>query len=122
MGKREGGGRSFAKSFHVLSAPRWFILKQGKIFWFKSDVVTPETVPRGIIDVSATLCSWFWCLMLQEQGMPYSLQSCVHGTEVAPTRRFAAGEQVLDSPSLLVSDVQYLQMSTRFFVRLQLFK
>ena len=23
---------------------RWFILKQGKIFWFKSDVVTPVSV------------------------------------------------------------------------------
>lgn len=27
-------------------------MKQGKIFWFKSDVVTPDTTPRGVIDVS----------------------------------------------------------------------
>eukprot|EP00798_Chlamydomonas_sp_ICE-L_P011286 gene11286-18918_t len=34
---------------------RWFVLKQGKIFWFKSDVVTAETLPRGVIDVSKCL-------------------------------------------------------------------
>lgn len=28
------------------------MLKQGKIFWFASDAVTPESVPRGVIDVS----------------------------------------------------------------------
>ena len=26
---------------------RWFILKQGKIFWFKSDVVTPVRFCAG---------------------------------------------------------------------------
>ena len=26
---------------------RWFILKQGKIFWFKSDVVTPVGVCKS---------------------------------------------------------------------------
>lgn len=31
------------------------MLKQGKIFWFKSDDVTPHTPPRGIIDVSKCL-------------------------------------------------------------------
>lgn len=30
---------------------RWFVLKQGKLFWFKSDVVTPDSVPRGVIEV-----------------------------------------------------------------------
>jgi hypothetical protein len=34
---------------------RWFVLKQGKIFWFKSDVVTPDSVPRGVIDVNKCL-------------------------------------------------------------------
>mmetsp|Transcript_16907 Transcript_16907/g.46670 ORF Transcript_16907/g.46670 Transcript_16907/m.46670 type:complete len:145 (+) Transcript_16907:1360-1794(+) len=34
---------------------RWFVLKQGKIFWFKSDVLTPETIPRGVIDVNKCL-------------------------------------------------------------------
>jgi len=30
-------------------------LKQGKIFWFKSEVVTPDAVPRGVIDVNKCL-------------------------------------------------------------------
>ncbi|MEW5299144.1 MAG: hypothetical protein WDW38_005036 [Sanguina aurantia] len=34
---------------------RWFVMKQGKIFWFKSDVVTPDTSPRGVIDVNKCL-------------------------------------------------------------------
>eukprot|EP00879_Flechtneria_rotunda_P021647 GHRR01022816.1.p2 GENE.GHRR01022816.1~~GHRR01022816.1.p2 ORF type:complete len:152 (+),score=14.48 GHRR01022816.1:206-661(+) len=34
---------------------RWFVLKQGKIFWFKSDVVTPDSVPRGVIEVRKCL-------------------------------------------------------------------
>ncbi|KAF6254231.1 hypothetical protein COO60DRAFT_1542620 [Scenedesmus sp. NREL 46B-D3] len=34
---------------------RWFVLKQGKIFWFKSDVVTPDSVPRGVIEVKKCL-------------------------------------------------------------------
>lgn len=28
-------------------------MKQGKIFWFKSDVLTPDSIPRGVIDVRA---------------------------------------------------------------------
>jgi hypothetical protein len=28
-------------SYTCLTACRWFVLKQGKIYWFKSDVVTP---------------------------------------------------------------------------------
>jgi hypothetical protein len=35
--------------------PRWFVLKQGKIFWFKSDIVTPDSVPRGVIEVKKCL-------------------------------------------------------------------
>mmetsp|Transcript_14468 Transcript_14468/g.31382 ORF Transcript_14468/g.31382 Transcript_14468/m.31382 type:complete len:137 (+) Transcript_14468:200-610(+) len=34
---------------------RWFVLKQGKIFWFKSDNVNQESVPRGVIDVNKCL-------------------------------------------------------------------
>ncbi|KAI3435962.1 hypothetical protein D9Q98_002020 [Chlorella vulgaris] len=34
---------------------RWFILKDGKIFWFKSDLVGPSTQPRGIIEVNKCL-------------------------------------------------------------------
>jgi hypothetical protein len=31
---------------------RWFVLKDGKIFWFKYDNVTPDTEPRGVIDLA----------------------------------------------------------------------
>ncbi|KAL4458632.1 hypothetical protein ABPG75_013497 [Micractinium tetrahymenae] len=34
---------------------RWFILKDGKIFWFKTDIVGPSTQPRGIIEVNRCL-------------------------------------------------------------------
>mmetsp|Transcript_2025 Transcript_2025/g.4624 ORF Transcript_2025/g.4624 Transcript_2025/m.4624 type:complete len:127 (+) Transcript_2025:188-568(+) len=34
---------------------RWFILKQGKIFWFKTDEVGPTSIPRGVIDISRCL-------------------------------------------------------------------
>lgn len=34
---------------------RWFVLKDGKIFWFKTDIVNPDTVPRGIIEVNKCL-------------------------------------------------------------------
>ncbi|KAK9844674.1 hypothetical protein WJX74_005362 [Apatococcus lobatus] len=34
---------------------RWFVLKQGKIFWFKSDIVSPESIPRGVIEVNRCL-------------------------------------------------------------------
>ncbi len=33
-------------------ACRWFVMKQGRIFWFKEEMVTPDSVPRGVIDVS----------------------------------------------------------------------
>ena len=33
----------------------WFILKDGKIFWFKTDAVGPASVPRGVIDVNRCL-------------------------------------------------------------------
>jgi len=41
------------------------VLKQGKIFWFKSDILTPESVPRGVIDVSS---QWFDCARLKPQA------------------------------------------------------
>lgn len=34
---------------------RWFVLKQGKIFWFKTNIITPESMPRGIISVNNCL-------------------------------------------------------------------
>ncbi|KAL6769621.1 hypothetical protein ACKKBG_A31745 [Auxenochlorella protothecoides x Auxenochlorella symbiontica] len=34
---------------------RWFVLKHGKIFWFKSDVVRPDSQPRGILEVNHCL-------------------------------------------------------------------
>uniref|UniRef100_A0A7R9VEP3 PH domain-containing protein n=1 Tax=Chlamydomonas euryale TaxID=1486919 RepID=A0A7R9VEP3_9CHLO len=34
---------------------RWFVLKDGKIFWFINDCVTQESVPRGVIDVNKCL-------------------------------------------------------------------
>lgn len=34
---------------------RWFILKDGKIFWFKSDIIGPNTQPRGIVEVNKCL-------------------------------------------------------------------
>lgn len=34
---------------------RWFVLKQGKIFWFKTDIVTPDSIPRGVIEVNHCL-------------------------------------------------------------------
>ena len=30
-----------SKLTRALAAHRWFVLKQGKIFWFKSDIITP---------------------------------------------------------------------------------
>ncbi|KAF7024678.1 hypothetical protein CFC21_036989 [Triticum aestivum] len=34
---------------------RWFVLKQGKIFWFKDSSVTRASVPRGVIAVASCL-------------------------------------------------------------------
>merc|ERR1719313_364080 len=34
---------------------RWFILKQGKIFWFKTEEVGPSSIPRGVVDISRCL-------------------------------------------------------------------
>jgi hypothetical protein len=34
---------------------RYFVLKQGKIFWFLNDQLTPDSVPRGVIEVSKCL-------------------------------------------------------------------
>ena len=49
---------------------RWFVLKDGKILWFKSDQVDEQSVPRGCIDVSclpathvhgSLICCWGLC-------------------------------------------------------------
>ncbi|KAK6146439.1 hypothetical protein DH2020_020308 [Rehmannia glutinosa] len=34
---------------------RWFVLKQGKLFWFKESTVTHASRPRGIIPVANCL-------------------------------------------------------------------
>ncbi|KAF6147081.1 hypothetical protein GIB67_036800 [Kingdonia uniflora] len=34
---------------------RWFVLKQGKLFWFKDSVVSRASIPRGVIPVSTCL-------------------------------------------------------------------
>eukprot|EP01025_Chloroclados_australasicus_P008259 TRINITY_DN1288_c0_g1_i1.p2 TRINITY_DN1288_c0_g1~~TRINITY_DN1288_c0_g1_i1.p2 ORF type:complete len:136 (-),score=20.39 TRINITY_DN1288_c0_g1_i1:387-794(-) len=34
---------------------RYFVLKEGKIFWFKSNILRPDSIPRGIIEVSKCL-------------------------------------------------------------------
>lgn len=34
---------------------RWFVLKDGKIFWFKSNVVNRSSKSRGIIDIDQCL-------------------------------------------------------------------
>ncbi|KAL0452744.1 UNVERIFIED_CONTAM: Pleckstrin homology domain-containing protein 1 [Sesamum latifolium] len=31
---------------------RWFVLKQGKLFWFKESTVTRASIPRGVIPVA----------------------------------------------------------------------
>jgi hypothetical protein len=34
---------------------RWFVLKQGRLFWFKDSTVTRASVPRGVIPVASCL-------------------------------------------------------------------
>ncbi|RAL36930.1 unnamed protein product [Cuscuta campestris] len=34
---------------------RWFVLKQGKLFWFKESSITRESRPRGVIPVATCL-------------------------------------------------------------------
>ncbi|KAK3285017.1 hypothetical protein CYMTET_7360 [Cymbomonas tetramitiformis] len=34
---------------------RWFVMKQGKIFWFKSDDVNSKSVPRGVVEIKGCL-------------------------------------------------------------------
>eukprot|EP01025_Chloroclados_australasicus_P029568 TRINITY_DN2956_c0_g1_i1.p1 TRINITY_DN2956_c0_g1~~TRINITY_DN2956_c0_g1_i1.p1 ORF type:complete len:186 (-),score=13.13 TRINITY_DN2956_c0_g1_i1:289-846(-) len=34
---------------------RWFVLKDGKLMWFKEDVLTPDSQPRGVIEISQCL-------------------------------------------------------------------
>ena len=34
---------------------RWFVLKQGKLFWFKESTITRASVPRGVIPVATCL-------------------------------------------------------------------
>ncbi|XP_038902910.1 pleckstrin homology domain-containing protein 1 [Benincasa hispida] len=34
---------------------RWFVLKRGKLFWFKDSIVTRASIPRGVIPVNTCL-------------------------------------------------------------------
>jgi hypothetical protein len=34
---------------------RWFVLKDGRLFWFKSDHVTQDVVPRGVVKIDRCL-------------------------------------------------------------------
>ncbi|CAI7731668.1 unnamed protein product [Closterium sp. NIES-54] len=34
---------------------RWFVLKEGHMFWFKDDKVSQESQPRGVINVGRCL-------------------------------------------------------------------
>ncbi|PON95211.1 Rho GTPase activating protein [Trema orientale] len=34
---------------------RWFVLKQGKLFWFKESTITRASKPRGVIPVATCL-------------------------------------------------------------------
>lgn len=34
---------------------RWFVLKDGKIFWFKTDSISALSLPRGVIEVKHCL-------------------------------------------------------------------
>ncbi|KAL6503749.1 Fatty acid synthase subunit beta [Orobanche gracilis] len=34
---------------------RWFVLKQGKLFWFKESTITRASSPRGVIPVAICL-------------------------------------------------------------------
>ncbi|KAJ0524623.1 putative pleckstrin domain, PH-like domain superfamily [Helianthus annuus] len=34
---------------------RWFVLKQGKLFWFKESIITRGSKPRGVVPVATCL-------------------------------------------------------------------
>ncbi|KAL8093612.1 pleckstrin homology domain-containing protein 1 [Apium graveolens] len=34
---------------------RWFVLKQGKLFWFKESNITRYSIPRGVVPVATCL-------------------------------------------------------------------
>lgn len=63
---------------------RWVVLKQGKIFWFKNEVVTPQSPCRGIIEVDKCLS--------------------VKGAEDAIHRSFAFELSTADSVMYFVAD------------------
>eukprot|EP00887_Chlorella_sp_A99_P006440 scaffold3.g6440.t1 len=50
-----GGMTVGAGEFMKTWRRRWFVLKEGKIFWFKDDLVGPQSEPRGIIEVNRCL-------------------------------------------------------------------
>jgi hypothetical protein len=70
-----------SRQLPTMCTPRWFVLKQGKIFWFKDQDLTPETVPRGVIDVRAELacgrCRVAW--VVQQAGSNVGATHCRPG-------------------------------------------
>jgi hypothetical protein len=47
---------------------RWFVLKQGKIYWFKSDVVTPVSNDAAAGAAQPCTHASSKCLLLSQQG------------------------------------------------------
>jgi hypothetical protein len=55
---------------------RWFVLKQGRLFWFKDPAITRASVPRGVIPVSSCLtvgCSLHACATVRAPRLPLPL-------------------------------------------------
>lgn len=52
---------------------RWFVLKQGKIFWFKSDVVTPVMI-AAVLRSTCMCCAGFLCTCAPALCLPLDLE------------------------------------------------
>ncbi|GAB4821952.1 hypothetical protein N2152v2_008998 [Parachlorella kessleri] len=53
LGKNQDYGS--VQFWHQPERQGWLMKQDGKIFWFKTDIVNPDTVPRGIIEVNKCL-------------------------------------------------------------------
>lgn len=102
---------SNSESVHILTC-RYFVLKQGKIFWFKSDVITPVSTwrqsaaarqsfadcPKLVADVCAFMCAGLnstrsdrgtLCLQMQ-MLIQVSLPVTSHACQLLPAACFHA--------------------------------
>jgi len=70
----EHSGWLFKKGEHLSTwRKRWFILKDGRLFWFASDKgISPAVKPRGILTLKA--CPGARAVTLTEAGKPYALE------------------------------------------------